>query len=111
MRRIGSVERIQRFPVKSFRGQRLAETRVALHGLELDRVYAFIDPLEQPSFPWLTGRKVAEMILFTPHLAGTDEQGRAAIDVETPEGARRSSGWRRRPGSRSTPRASARTSS
>ncbi|MCC7442479.1 MAG: MOSC domain-containing protein [Bdellovibrionales bacterium] len=87
---LGRIVAVRRYPVKSFRVEELQESFVEAHGLRGDRVYAFAEPGNTSRFPWVSARKVPEMLKFQTLLNGaaTDD---ASIDVEvrTPEGARR----------------------
>lgn len=39
---VGRIAALHRYPVKSMRGESLAQARVGWHGLEGDRCYAFV---------------------------------------------------------------------
>ena len=90
---IGQVKVVRRYPVKSMKGEDLDQVLVRFTGLAGDRIYAFVDPLKQTNFPWLSAREVSEMILFEPRLKkfpspekkypSQDEFG---VEVTTPEG-------------------------
>ncbi|HLZ68561.1 MAG TPA: MOSC domain-containing protein [Dehalococcoidia bacterium] len=86
--RIGMVARIFRYPVKSMRGEELAQTPVGLQGLPGDRRYAFVQAGSRSQFPWLTGRELAGLLLHQPRYAdGFDGRGREpALLVRTPDG-------------------------
>jgi len=93
--RIGTLERLRRYPVKSMAGEDLQEARVTFAGLSGDRVYAFLDPRAPADFPWMTARQAHEMILFRPRFldappAGQEvpETERFATEVTTPQGAK-----------------------
>ena len=43
MERLGTLERLRRYPVKSMAGEDMQEARVTYAGLLGDRVYAFVD--------------------------------------------------------------------
>lgn len=84
---------IRRYPVKSMRGEDLNEARLTFAGLSGDRVYAFVDTEDRSSFPWMTARKGAEWILFSPRFLNpapaTEENPfpeSYAVEVTTPEG-------------------------
>jgi uncharacterized protein YcbX len=89
--RIGTIARLFRYPVKSMRGEELEATPVALQGLPGDRRYAFVQAADHSSFPWLTGRQVAEMLRYRPlYEGGYDGTGREpAVLVESPGGGQR----------------------
>ncbi len=86
--RIGTVARLFRYPVKSMRGEELTQTPIGLQGLPGDRRYAFVQAGSRSSFPWLTGRELAGMLLHQPYYRdGFDGQGREpALLVRTADG-------------------------
>jgi len=93
MERLGTLERLRRYPVKSMAGEDMQEARVTYAGLLGDRVYAFVDNGNRSSFPWMTGRQGPPMILFRPRFTAgwtsEEEHPRAdqyAVEVTTPEG-------------------------
>ncbi|MCW3474339.1 MOSC domain-containing protein [Limobrevibacterium gyesilva] len=106
---IGHVESLWRYPVKSMRGEKLQEAYIAFSGVYGDRLYAFRNPDAPAGFPYLTGRELAEMLLYRPrfrdpalaarppNLAEAESLapgltpvypaiGDLAVDVETPAG-------------------------
>jgi uncharacterized protein len=91
--RIGTISSIHRYPVKSMRGEDLEEARVTFAGLAGDRVYAFVEPANRTSFPWMTARHGHDWLLFRPQFLDpappTDEipfPEKYAAEVVTPEG-------------------------
>jgi uncharacterized protein len=85
-RKIGEVEALYRYPVKSMRGEPLAAADLGWHGLEGDRRLAFRRPDPRNGFPWLTASKLPELILFTPQRRGPDVTANLPTHVRTPEG-------------------------
>jgi uncharacterized protein YcbX len=79
-----SVQSIHRYPVKSMRGEMLPAAEFTLQGIPGDRRYAFVQAASRRDFPWLTGRQVAEMLLYEPRLEY--EGGVPRVDVVTPDG-------------------------
>lgn len=84
--KIGEVEALFRYPVKSMRGELLEVANLGWHGLDGDRRLAFRRIKDRGGFPWLTASKLPELILFAP-------QGRVAAvgdnlptHVRTPQG-------------------------
>lgn len=76
MERIGTLNRLRRYPVKGMAGEDLDSARVTHAGLVGDRVYAFVDAQGPATFPWMTSRKGRDMILFQPRfLAATPLEG------------------------------------
>lgn len=93
MQQIGTLAGLRRYPVKSMAGEDLAEARVTFAGIMGDRVFAFIDTNNKSDFPWMTGRKAHEMILFRPRFtngpSACDEipdTEQYAVEVITPDG-------------------------
>lgn len=92
MQRIGTLNRLRRYPVKSMAGEDLEAARVTHAGLVGDRVYAFVDAQGPADFPWMTSRKGRDMILFRPRfLAAPPIEGSIfsadySTEVTTPEG-------------------------
>lgn len=108
---VGTVESLWRYPVKSMRGEELAEAFVGFAGVHGDRLYAFRSSSAPAVFPYLTAREQARMLLCRPvyrHplemlkpplLEETEAIGpglttvpvdpaHVAVDVETPDGER-----------------------
>ncbi len=106
---IGSIDRLDRYPVKSMRGEQLDQAFVSYSGIYGDRIYAFKSPAAPAFFPYFTGRNKQEMLLYTPRfrhpeharqphswaeaeaysigvtpLFGSEEE--LLVDVETPQG-------------------------
>ncbi len=111
MRTVGRIESLWRYPVKSMRGEDLAEAFVGFPGVYGDRIHAFRSSGAPAGFPYLTGREQEAMLLYRPrfrhsehtvkppNLAEADaiEPGLTAVygepsdlmvDVETPGGER-----------------------
>ena len=84
--KIGEVEALFRYPVKSMAGERLEAADVGWHGLDGDRRLAFHRLDDRGGFPWLTASKLPELILFAPQRRGPDVAGHLPTHVRTPEG-------------------------
>jgi len=84
--KIGEVEALFRYPVKSMSGEPLEAVDLGWHGLEGDRRLAFRRPDDRGGFPWLTASKLPELILFTPRRRGAAASGNLPTHVRTPEG-------------------------
>jgi uncharacterized protein YcbX len=80
------VRAIYRFPVKSMRGELLDSAALRWHGLAGDRRYAFVRSDNGSDFPWLTGRQVPRLLLYSPHLTLPDDPRRSPVWVRTPAG-------------------------
>ena len=63
---IGQVESLWRYPVKSMRGEELAEAYLGYSGVFGDRLYAFHDTAAPKRFPYLTGREQETMLRYVP---------------------------------------------
>ena len=109
MSTIGKVDGLWRYPVKSMRGEALAEAYVSFSGIYGDRLYAFKSTACEKVFPYLTGREQARLLLFEPRFrkpelaakpvnwaeaaheapglnACSDDPDNLAVEVETPSG-------------------------
>ncbi|MCP4982196.1 MAG: MOSC domain-containing protein, partial [Gammaproteobacteria bacterium] len=64
MNRIGKLESVWRYPVKSMRGEQIDDVFVAYTGVMGDRLYALAAAQAPPEFPWHTNREQEEFILF-----------------------------------------------
>jgi hypothetical protein len=84
--KIGEVEALFRYPVKSMSGERLEVTDLGWHGLEGDRRLAFRRADDRGGFPWLTATKLPDLILFSPLRRGPAVEGNLPTHVRTPEG-------------------------
>src|SRR6188474_3781377 len=86
LNKIGEVEALFRYPVKSMGGERLEVADLGWHGLDGDRRLALRRIDDRGGFPWLTASKLPELILFAPQRRGPDENGDLPTHVRTPEG-------------------------
>ncbi|MGI8552285.1 MAG: MOSC domain-containing protein [Dehalococcoidia bacterium] len=82
--RIGSIQRIVRYPVKSMRGEELGTAELGFQGIPGDRRYAFVQTGSQSLFPWLTARQLPQLLLYRPSYPAPSSQ--SAPIVETPAG-------------------------
>jgi uncharacterized protein YcbX len=91
MSTIATVARIFIYPVKSMAGIAVDEAHVGVNGLLGDRRYAFVRAQQSGSnsFPWMTARQAARMLLYRPRFehAPTPERSEPAVHVRTPQGA------------------------
>jgi uncharacterized protein len=84
--KIGQIEAVFRYPVKSMRGEEVDSVALGWHGLEGDRRFAFRRLDDRGGFPWLTASKLPDLVLFTPQRR-EDTNGEALpTHVLTPEG-------------------------
>ena len=84
--KVGEVETLFRYPVKSMGGEALKEAELGWHGFEGDRRLAFRRLDDRCGFPWLSASKVPELILFAPVRRGADAPGSLPTHVRTPGG-------------------------
>jgi len=84
--KIGEVEALYRYPVKSMTGESLDVADLGWHGLDGDRRLAFRRADDRGGFPWLTASKLPELILFAPQRRGSGASGDLPTHVRTPEG-------------------------
>lgn len=84
--KIGEVEALYRYPVKSMAGEPLEVADMGWHGLDGDRRLAFRRLDDRGGFPWLTATKLPELILFAPQRLGSALEGTLPTHVRTPEG-------------------------
>jgi len=84
--KVGEVEALFRYPVKSMRGELLEVADLGWHGLDGDRRLAFRRADDRGGFPWLTASKLPELILFAPQRPGPAVAGNLPTHVRTPDG-------------------------
>lgn len=83
---VGVVRAIYRYPVKSMRGESLSEAHVEWQGIAGDRDYAFVQSDDRSTFPYLTGRELPDLLLYTPTLRDPGNPHHSPVLVRTPEG-------------------------
>ena len=109
MQRIGIVESLWRYPVKSMRGEELDELFAGYAGVYGDRLFAFESSAAPKAFPFFTGREQRQMIRYRARFRNPEKAARPvnlaeaesmppgvnpvsatpaelAIDVDTPDG-------------------------
>ena len=109
MHRIGIVESLWRYPVKSMRGEELEEIFAGYAGVYGDRLFAFQSSTGRKGLPFLTGREQNRMLLYRPRFRNPEKAARPInfeeaerlsplvnpvsaqpadlmLDVETPDG-------------------------
>jgi uncharacterized protein YcbX len=84
--KVGEVEALFRYPVKSMAGEALKEVALGWHGLDGDRRLAFRKVGDRGGFPWLTASRLPELLQCTPVRRGADATGNLPTHVRTPEG-------------------------
>jgi uncharacterized protein YcbX len=73
MSKIGSVESLWRYPVKSMCGEELDEAYVGFSGIYGDRVFAFKNSDSPVGFPYQTGREYNAMTQYRPRFRNAVE--------------------------------------
>ncbi len=63
---IGTVESLWRYPVKSMRGEELAQLFVSYAGVYGDRLFAFGCSASRPGLPFLTAREQNQLLRYQP---------------------------------------------
>jgi uncharacterized protein len=84
--KIGEVEALFRYPVKSMSGERLDVADLGWHGLDGDRRLALRRCDDRGGFPWLSASRLPELVLFAPRRRGPTVDGNLPTHVRTPEG-------------------------
>ena len=84
--KIGEIEALFRYPVKSMSGERVSEADLGWHGLDGDRRLALRRIGQDSGFPWLTASTLPELLLFAPHRREPALHGHLPTHVRTPEG-------------------------
>jgi len=64
MSKIGTIESVWRYPMKSMRGEQADGVFVSYSGLMGDRVYALTTSIADQEFPWYTARRQENYILY-----------------------------------------------
>src|SRR5213593_3999986 len=104
---IGTVESLWRYPVKSMRGEELAEAFAGFAGVYGDRLFAFKSSASPKGFPYFTAREQTKLLQYRPRFRHPDKAARPInlteaesmganpvsadpsellVDVETPDG-------------------------
>lgn len=83
---VGLVKELYRFPVKSMRGESIAETHVYWHGVDGDRRHAFVRADNRSGFPWLTGRELPQLLQYEPRYLRPDDVVDSPVEVKLPDG-------------------------
>jgi uncharacterized protein YcbX len=84
--KIGEVEKLFRYPVKSMMGETLEVADLGWHGLDGDRRLGLRRVDDRGGFPWLTASKLPELILFAPQRRGAVAETDLPTHIRTPEG-------------------------
>jgi uncharacterized protein YcbX len=84
--KIGHVEAIFRYPVKSMAGEPLEVAKLGWHGLDGDRRLALRRIDDRSGLPWLTAGKLPDLVLFAPQRREDGAQGDLPTHIRTPDG-------------------------
>lgn len=84
--KIGHIQAIYRYPVKSMAGETLERTRLGWYGIEGDRRFAFRRVAEQGGFPWLSASRLPALLLYKPIRQDPSQDNDLPTHVITPEG-------------------------
>jgi len=84
--KIGHIEALFRYPVKSMAGEPLETANLGWHGLDGDRRLAFRRLEDRSGFPWLTAGKLTDLVLFTPQRHHDGDPPELPTHVRTPDG-------------------------
>ncbi|MBA3916262.1 MAG: MOSC domain-containing protein, partial [Acidobacteriales bacterium] len=84
--KIGHVEAIFRYPVKSMAGERLQAAHLGWHGLDGDRRLAFRRMEDRSGMPWLTASKLPGLLLFSAHRPKGEASEDIPTHIRTPDG-------------------------
>ena len=84
--KVGEVEALFRYPVKSMSGELLEVADLGWHGLDGDRRLAFRRADDRGGFPWLTASKLPALILYAPQRRDPAISGNGPTHVRTPAG-------------------------
>ena len=84
--KIGRVEAIFRYPVKSMAGERLDVAGLGWHGVEGDRRLAFRRVEDRSGMPWLTAGRFPNLVLYSPCCRQDGAPGELPTHVRTPDG-------------------------
>lgn len=84
--KIGEVEALFRYPVKSMGGEPVDSAELGWHGLAGDRRLGLRRVGDRGGFPWLTATKLPELVVFAPTRRDAADDSSLPTHVRTPEG-------------------------
>ena len=84
--KIGHVEALFRYPVKSMRGEQLEVATMGWHGFDGDRRMALRRVEDRSGLPWLTASKLPDLVLFAPQRPDSASDGDLPTHIRTPDG-------------------------
>lgn len=84
--KIGYIEAIFLYPVKSMAGVQLEAANLGWHGLDGDRRLAFRRLQDGSGFPWLSASELPDLLRFAPIWRDQSIRSHLPTHVRTPEG-------------------------
>lgn len=84
--KVGEVEGLFRYPVKSMAGEPVDAAELGWHGLAGDRRLGLRRLDDRGGFPWLSASRLPELVLYSPQRRGSAADGSLPTHVRTPEG-------------------------
>lgn len=79
---VGKVQSLWRYPVKSMRGEELAELFAGYAGVYGDRLFAFASAANPKGFPFFTGRDQRQLLRYRPRWRHPERAARPVNQVE-----------------------------
>jgi uncharacterized protein YcbX len=76
MKTIGRIHSLWRYPVKSMRGEEIAEAFCGFSGIYGDRIFALTSSAAAAGFPFLTCREHGQMIRYQPRFQSPEKAAR-----------------------------------
>jgi len=86
MHKIGTVQQINIYPVKSMRGVSVEKATCFWYGLNGDRKLAFVHQEDKSGFPWVTAREIPQLLQYQPEFVNPEDMLKSAVIVQTPSG-------------------------
>lgn len=84
---IGEIIQINRYPVKSFAGERITSSKIEAYGIYGDRSHAFIDETKEGWDTYITARQIPGMLAYKAELVGDGSEDMfPAVRVTSPDG-------------------------
>lgn len=83
--RVGHIDAIFRYPVKSMGGESIDRADLGWHGVDGDRRLAVRRLDDRSGFPWLTASRLPELIRFTPQRHDGSAGADLPSHVRTPD--------------------------
>jgi uncharacterized protein YcbX len=84
MLKVGMINELKRYPVKSFAGEVMLEAELAAYGFVGDRNYAFVDEGKEGFDRYYTARQIPQMLQYKAEWLGN--AGGSSVQVTSPQG-------------------------